>query len=116
MLVRAIDVQHDTVKCYAIDAQKQLTCTSKKDIIIGGKKQCYRIDYDSKSCLYSDDQVLRFAEDECLRKVAEWERGDMFVTTAKCGAGFIVDDRCIMPDVIDMNCTDILENTTETTC
>ena len=67
ILVRAIDVQHDIVKYYATDAEKQLTCTSKTDLI-GGKKQCYRIDYDSKSCLYSDDQVLRFAEDECLRK------------------------------------------------
>jgi hypothetical protein len=110
VLMRAINVQEDTVTYYAIDAQKNLTCTTKMDII-GGKKQCYRIDYDSKSCLCSDDQVLRFAEDECLREVAEWERGDMFVTMAKCGAGYIVDDRCIMPDVIDMNCTEIVENT-----
>ena len=54
--------------------------------------------------------MLRFAEEESLKEEAKWERGDIFVTMAKCGAGFIVDDRCIMPNVIDMNCTNIVEN------
>ena len=109
MLVRAIDAQHDIIKCYAINSQKQIATVTKTDVI-GGKIQCHRIDYDSKSCLCSIDQVLRFAKEESFKEETKWERSDMFVTMAKCGIGFIIDDRCIMPDVIDMNCTGIVEN------
>ena len=112
LLVRSIDVKHDTIKCYAIDSQKHIDCIKKTDII--GRKskvRCHRIDYDSKSCLFTQDQVLRFAEEESLKEEAKWERSDIFVTMAKCGTGFIIDERCILPNIIDMHCTDIVENT-----
>ena len=111
LLVRSIDVKNDTIKCYAIDSQKHIDCIMKEDIV--GKKsktQCHRIDYDSKSCLFDQEQVLRFAEEESFNEEAKWERSDIFVTMAKCGSGFIIDERCILPNVVDMHCTDIVEN------
>ena len=108
-LVRSVIVKYNALKCYAIDTE-HITCITKNDVI-GRKSQIHRIDYDSKSRLYGIDQTLRFAEEESQKKETKWERSDIFVTMAKCGAGFIIDDRCIMPDVIDIHCTDTVGTT-----
>jgi hypothetical protein len=108
LLVRSIDVKHDTIKCYAIDSEKHIDCIMKEDII--GGKRCHRVDYDSKCCLFSQEQALRFAEEESLKKETKWERSDIFVTMAKCGVGYIIDEHCILPDDVDIHCTDIVEN------
>ena len=111
LLVKFVNVEQESIECFTIDSQKHIACTTKKVVIEGkGKVQCYRVDYDSKSRLCKVNQVFRFAEDEC-KKETDWERSDIFVTMAKCGAGFIIDSRCIMPHDVAVTCTDIVEGT-----
>ena len=107
-LVKSIDTKLNTIEVYALDSRRHVTCIKKNDIF--GKSKQYRIDYDSKTHLYHSKETLKIAEEE-IEKVTEWQRCDMFVTMAKCGFGFIVHDRCIMPDVVEMHLTDIVGNT-----
>ena len=105
-LVKCVDVDDRKVEVYSI-RKKRVVCIKKavvkKDVI-----KC--IKYDSKTRVFDASESLRLAEDEVCRN-AEWERSDMFVTTTKCGAGFIIDRRCMMPEEIHVHCTDIAENT-----
>ena len=112
-LVKSLNVEEKTLEIYSIakktvvKSQKYITiCTKKYDTLSG----VHRIEYDARSRVFDPRQTLKIAEDERLRDT-EWQRSDLFVTTVKCGAGFIIDDRCIMPKEIQVHCTDIAGNT-----
>ena len=105
-LVKFVGDENNQFSVFTVDTQKHVKI-KKLWIKIG---ETYRINYDSKSCLYDIEQTLQIAEEE-IRNKTEWERSDMFVTMAKCGSGFIVNDQCLMPKNIKMHLTDIVGNT-----
>ena len=105
-LVKSLNIEENTFEIYSLSKKRVTVCTKKGDIL-DKKDRVHRIQYDSKS---DRRKTLKIAEDERVRDM-EWERSDMFVTTAMCGVGFVVDDRCIMPEEINVHCTVIAENT-----
>ena len=108
-LVKRVDVDDRKIEVYSI-RKKHVVCIKKAAEVLVRKDAIKCIKYDSKTRVFDSSESLRLAEDEVCRNV-EWERSDMFVTTTKCGAGFIIDDRCIMPEEIQVHCTDIAGNT-----
>ena len=99
---------NNAIEMYTLDDKKHVICTKKEDL--QEIKGVYRIDYDPMSPLYTAELSLKTAEEESKRD-REWQRSDVFVTMTKCGSGFVVDDRCLMPSMIDTHCTEIVGNT-----
>ena len=105
-LVQSVDTENSYLVMYMIKSKK-ISCERRH---FSGKSEIYIIEYDSKSCLFDKRSTLSMAKNECQRQ-SQWRRSDLFVTTMKCGSGFIIDDCCIMPEEIHVHCTDIDENT-----
>ena len=106
-LVKLTDEKCNSIELYSVNDKKHVVRIKKKDEF---EKQVYRIDYDSNCYLYNAEQTLQIAEDESC-KDTEWQNSGLFVTMTKCGRGYIIDDRCIMPDVVEIHCTDIVRST-----
>ena len=113
--------QHCLVQSVNLDASTLSVYSCEKGSVVLGEKtwnpkqaepeKLYRITYDQQSNFYHSGRALESAQ-RALEEKTRWKNGSQFVTTVKCGKGYLIDDRCLMhEDDEPDSCTAITPHT-----